>query len=159
MILSCPNCSTRFLVDPAALGSAGRTVRCGACGHEWRQESGKPAVRTFAAPDPDAGDAGKAGDAGEAGDAGKEKQDIAAGPEDRGQLPPARRVPAARPRTRRPGRLFSLVLLAVIAVVLLGSYQFRSIIVSRWPETARHYESLGIPVTPYRNFREALPKD
>lgn len=153
MILSCPNCSTRFLVDPAALGPAGRTVRCGACGHEWRQDPGKPAVRTFAAPGPDAEDAG------DAGDAGKERPDIAAGPEDRGQPPPARRVPAARPRTRRPGRVFSLVLLAVIAVVLLGSYQFRSIIVSRWPETARHYESLGIPVTPYRNFRQALPKD
>ena len=153
MILSCPNCSTRFLVDPAALGPAGRTVRCGACGHEWRQDPGKPAVRTFAAPDPASGEAGNARDA------GKERQHIAAGPEDRGQPPPARRVPAARPRTRRPGRLFALVLLAVIAVVLLGSYQFRSIIVSRWPETARHYESLGIPVTPYRNFRQALPKD
>ena len=153
MILSCPNCSTRFLVDPTALGSAGRTVRCGACGHEWRQESGKPAVRTFAAPGPDAEDAE------DAGDAGKERQDAAAGPEDRQRPPVARRVPAARQRTRRPGRLFSLVLLAVIAVVLLGSYQFRSIIVSRWPETARHYESLGIPVTPYRNFRQGLPKD
>ena len=110
-------------------------------------------MRTFAAPGPDAEDAE------DAGDAGKERQDIAAGPEDRGRPPPARRVPAARPRTRRPGRVFSLVLLAVIAVVLLGSYQFRSIIVSRWPETARHYESLGIPVTPHRNFWRALPKD
>lgn len=149
MILSCPNCSTRFLVDPAALGPAGRTVRCGACGHQWRQEPGRPPERTFAAPDPDADDAG---------DAGKQRQDAAAGPEARGEAPPARRVPAARPRRGRPGRLFSLVLLAVIAVVLLGSYQFRSIIVSRWPETARYYESLGIPVTPYRNFRQAVPK-
>ena len=146
MILSCPNCSTRFLVDPAALGSAGRTVRCGACGHEWRQDPGKPEVRTFAGPDSDAGDTGK------------ERQDTAGGKEDREQPPPARRVPAARPRRLRPGRLFSLVLLAVIAVILLGSYQFRSIIVSRWPETARYYESLGIPVTPYRHFRRAVPK-
>ena len=147
MILSCPNCSTRFLVDPAALGSAGRTVRCGGCSHEWRQDPGKPAVHTFAAPDSDAGDAGK------------EEQDTAGGPEDRERAPPVRRVPAARAHRRRPGRLFALLLLAVIVVALLGSYQFRSIIVSRWPETARHYESLGISVTPYRYFRQAVPKD
>ena len=30
MILSCPNCGTRFVADPRALGASGRQVRCGA---------------------------------------------------------------------------------------------------------------------------------
>ena len=147
MILSCPNCSTRFLVDPAALGPAGRSVRCGACGHEWRQEPEKPAVHAFASLE--------AG----AGDAENEKQDGAEDPEDREEPLPAQRLPAARRGQRQPRGLFSLSLLAVIAVILLGSYQFRGIIVSRWPETTRFYESLGVDATPDRSIRQAVPGD
>ena len=35
MILTCPSCATRYLVDPAALGETGRMVRCARCAHTW----------------------------------------------------------------------------------------------------------------------------
>lgn len=35
MILECPSCENRYLVDPRALGAKGRTVRCAKCKHEW----------------------------------------------------------------------------------------------------------------------------
>lgn len=38
MIIGCPSCRTRYLVDEQALGGgAGRTVRCATCGHTWHQ--------------------------------------------------------------------------------------------------------------------------
>ncbi len=38
MILSCPACSTRYLVDPAQIGELGRQVKCARCAHEWHQQ-------------------------------------------------------------------------------------------------------------------------
>ncbi|MBL4804264.1 MAG: zinc-ribbon domain-containing protein [Alphaproteobacteria bacterium] len=42
MILTCPNCTTRFLLSAQALAPEGRTVRCSNCEQEW-----------FETPDPD----------------------------------------------------------------------------------------------------------
>ncbi len=38
MIITCPECSARFLVDASALGPEGRVVRCGKCGFSWPQK-------------------------------------------------------------------------------------------------------------------------
>jgi predicted Zn finger-like uncharacterized protein len=35
MLIVCPNCSTSYMVDPSALGSGGRTVRCARCKSTW----------------------------------------------------------------------------------------------------------------------------
>jgi predicted Zn finger-like uncharacterized protein len=37
MIIACPACSTRFLMDSTLIQEKGRIVRCSACGHNWRQ--------------------------------------------------------------------------------------------------------------------------
>ena len=35
MLIVCPNCATSYMIDPATLGAAGRTVRCTRCKTSW----------------------------------------------------------------------------------------------------------------------------
>src|SRR5690349_19250088 len=35
MLIVCPSCSTSYMIDPASLGQAGRTVRCARCRETW----------------------------------------------------------------------------------------------------------------------------
>ena len=42
MIIACPSCSARYVVDPAKIGRAGRTVKCAKCAHAWVQPAPTP---------------------------------------------------------------------------------------------------------------------
>src|SRR5690606_35039519 len=74
MILSCPNCNSRYLVSDTAIPAEGRAVRCAACKHDWTAyppqeaapapapehemaEAAPPASTPPAAPAPDAPEA------------------------------------------------------------------------------------------------------
>lgn len=42
MILSCPDCHTRFAIDAAHLAPDGRRVKCGKCAHVWYESMPEP---------------------------------------------------------------------------------------------------------------------
>lgn len=53
MIITCPACSTRYVIPDSAIGAEGRTVRCAKCRHSWFQEGAPPAAApAVAAPTP-----------------------------------------------------------------------------------------------------------
>ena len=62
MILTCPNCATRFFVERESVGPAGRRVKCSACATEWvayRADDGDaapslPAAESVPSPEPSA---------------------------------------------------------------------------------------------------------
>ncbi|HKS85379.1 MAG TPA: MJ0042-type zinc finger domain-containing protein [Pseudolabrys sp.] len=48
MLIACPDCSTSYMIDPASLGEAGRTVRCARCRATWFADAAKPETVTAA---------------------------------------------------------------------------------------------------------------
>ena len=44
MLIDCPSCSTSYAIDPASLGTTGRTVRCARCKATWFASPNKQAL-------------------------------------------------------------------------------------------------------------------
>lgn len=123
MILQCPSCSTRFVVDAAALGTDGRRVRCAVCSHTWFQRPDE--VLPLATPPPD---------------------QSAGRPVDE-PPPPGANLPAISRRGSSGGAVAWLVtLVLVVGGLAAAGYVGRDTIVEVWPPAFRLYETLGIPV-------------
>ena len=120
MIINCPSCETRYLVDPAALGEAGRQVRCARCGHVWRE-----------APPADT----------------PQRIETTAPPEANGTQAYSRsNLPALVTRRRRSNRLGWVVVALIPVILVAGLALGRNEIVGAWPPSARLYDAVGLPV-------------
>lgn len=138
MILNCPSCGTRFLIDPALLGPDGRKVRCGRCGHSWFQEraaSSEPVAAAAAGPSASAIPRLQAFD------------------EARRSAAEGRRAALPGPAPERGLSRIAIgwIALAVVVVALIaGALLGREQIVALVPEAAGLYQAVGLmpPATP-----------
>ena len=154
MIVTCPSCSVRYLVDARALGPHGRTVRCARCAHTWREvppadqlqavvDALPQAEAASAAAGPTAGTASIATGADVAAPAGEHlraRAELAA--EGRIQLP-------ALPKKRRRWGLVLLRTAAAVAIVAGLGYSAvveRDRVVAFVPSAAKLYQFAGFPV-------------
>lgn len=132
MIVACSNCAKRYLVDPRALGTPGRRVRCANCLQTWFQpapeetqspielpplpETAPPVVRSTSAAEPS-----------------------------------LRRVqlPAVASASNRNLWIRRGVIAAVILLLLFGLVRGRGAVMSALPFTTRLYTMVGLgPVVP-----------
>lgn len=134
MILTCPNCATRYQADAAKFVPDGRKVRCAKCGHMWHQ------------PAPEAEGAPVA--------AAVEATPVAATAETH--------VPPEMPKAHAPlsvvsgdgvssaWRLGALAgwaaLIAVVALLAWAGIAYRQDVASVWPQTATVYAWVGLDV-------------
>lgn len=119
MILTCPQCDTRYHVDPDSLGPSGRRVRCSSCHHRWLAQPppDTPKVLELAA-------------------------DAANGPRAR----PGAAV-AAKTRNRGSASLVAWLGGVLVVLILASAIIGRNEIVSGFPASATIYQKLGLPVT------------
>ncbi|MEO8812997.1 MAG: MJ0042-type zinc finger domain-containing protein [Caulobacteraceae bacterium] len=118
MILTCPNCATRYLTEDRQIGPAGRRVRCEACGHQW-SAPGAPAPL-----EPPVEDSAAAAPM------------FAPRP-----FPAARISPRVRPPARRGRAIWAA---AVFVLVVGGALAFRAEITRAWPASAVAYATVGM---------------
>lgn len=120
MIVTCSACKTRYLTDPAALGSIGRMVRCAKCGHTWMQAPPADQPR---------------------------RVDVISPATQTPENTPARfNLPAPYippPRRRRSGRVALAVAAALVVVVVGTGYFARTEIIEAWPPAKRVYDLIG----------------
>ena len=157
MIVTCPNCDSRFHVADKALGTEGRKVRCGSCAHAWLQKpvvEEAPAVAEVAFEDPAPEPA-----APEAPPPAPKESPPAAEPAPKPAK--AKRPRPAAPRQRRSvGRIVIwLVFIVLIAGILAGGYRYRQLVVNRWPAATGVYEAVGISVIPPPSYSFTFVKD
>lgn len=128
MILTCPNCSTRFLISAQVLAPEGRRVKCSKCSEDW-----------FQMPDPDE----------LINDLEEQIEDI---PESVKPIPEGSAVPAVREEDEEGndnsgGVAVAAASATAVFVVILAALIFMKGPISKsWPASAAFYQMLGMKV-------------
>jgi predicted Zn finger-like uncharacterized protein len=153
MILTCPQCETRYQADASKFAAPGRKVRCAKCGHVWLQEAPAPDIEfedvtppepvVTPAPQPIA-----------------PPQDIAEPEPQRAAFAPTESIaiPAAVPviekrkaaPSRAPRKIGMIAgwvgLVIVILVIGWSALTYRQQIATVWPQASSLYAALGMHV-------------
>jgi len=145
MILTCPQCATRYFLPDAQVGREGRAVKCTACGTVWRVESvaePEPEVEPEheapshhfepepeqAPPDPE--------------------EEFAAAAQRRAEILRQKKAEAERKQRQAAvitGAVWAGVAAAIALCLALGLI-LRIQVVRWWPGTATAYAALGMPI-------------
>jgi predicted Zn finger-like uncharacterized protein len=146
MILTCPDCATRYFVREGAIPDSGRKVRCVGCAHVWLATSLDLSADEASAP----------GDAGSAPRSPLDTSEMAETPT-LGTFEVEPPLPArirARVQARRETReavaagVVWAVLCAGFALVLVAAVLFKVQVVRMFPATAGAYAAIRMPVNP-----------
>ena len=144
MILTCPECATRYFVDDARVGAKGREVRCASCGKRWiasREDeplelaAPAPPVATAPAPPPP--------------EPPPPAFDAPADELPADELPKAFRQRAqtrAKEREAATSGVIWAALAGGLVVLIAAVILLRQDIAQIWPRAAGAYAKVGLPV-------------
>ncbi|HEX3942847.1 MAG TPA: DUF3426 domain-containing protein [Rhizomicrobium sp.] len=138
MIVTCPQCATRYRIAENKFPPGGKTVRCTKCGRSWVQQPSDDDQLTEGAIDAQA---------------------------DEGAGSLAKTV---RPKGQRLAVVTAFLgLVGVAALIVWGLLYYRDLVASIWPQSAALYRAVGVPpqskgvlltdVTYHRDTEAGLP--
>jgi len=141
MILTCPQCGTRYFLPDVQIGREGRAVKCTSCSNVWRAEAPQPEppevdLSHQFAPEP------------EATAFAEPEAEFAAAAQRRAEILRQKKAEAER-KQRQAGVITAAVwagLVAAVAILLALAVIFRIQVVKWWPGTATAYAALHMPV-------------
>lgn len=139
MILTCPECATRYFVGDDQVGSDGRTVKCSACGNRWTARRDAPLELSIDA---------------ETGAMAREPEPLAPEPAPLVELPGEElpkvfRAKAVNERKTREAATLGIVwagTLGALVLVVGGAVVMRQSVTEVWPRTATAFAAIGFPV-------------
>jgi predicted Zn finger-like uncharacterized protein len=139
MILTCPECATRYFVEDSRLGADGRTVRCASCRNSWRAQAEEPLELTNSA---------------EEGAVAREALSFKADETVGVAAPDVPKVFRAKIEARRKVKEAATAgvvwagMVSSFAAVLVAAYVFRVDVVKLYPRAAGAYAFARVPVNP-----------
>ena len=170
MILTCPQCKTKFSVPTTALGEEGRKVRCTLCEHTWFQTPNgvKPQdepddvlvdqafenlvdqdqdADSFSNDDQDLISDNQDFDQSFVGGDGEDLPQVlkSSGLDDEGQDDNQAKPPIALSKAHQLGAAVSLIVLILVMALL---FIFKSPLISTWPALNGFYGLFGAEITP-----------
>jgi predicted Zn finger-like uncharacterized protein len=148
MILTCPECASRYFVEDSKVGSAGRVVRCASCGNRWTARN-EEAVDLFDEPEAPtlASQIESAEQVPETAASETEEPPVSALPGE--ELPKVFRARADAERRLREATTTGVIwagMAAAMAVVVVAALIFRIDVVRIMPGSAGAYAAVGLPV-------------
>ncbi|MEJ0027932.1 MAG: DUF3426 domain-containing protein [Rhizomicrobium sp.] len=151
MILTCPQCATRYQTDAAKFPAAGRNVRCAKCGHVWHQIGPVPEpdpeaeIEVHEPPAPPPPPPEPVGIAAPSRVAAFAPAPVAVVQE-------AEEASAPRAGASWLGRVAVvagwILLVALILVIGWAAVSFRDSVATWLPQTSSFYAAAGLPVNP-----------
>jgi predicted Zn finger-like uncharacterized protein len=145
MILTCPQCATRYQIEDSKFPAGGRNVRCAKCGKQWFQEppapEAEPGVTATGEDIPPPPPPAQAAPAPPQPSPDALRRSVADAP--------ARSDAATTQKVRGERTAIAagwIGLAAILFLIVWGGVRYRDAIVSVWPQTSSLYALVGMPV-------------
>ena len=178
MILTCPECKSRYVVNPSALMPNGRTVRCAKCSHSWFEDKPDSEIEIIKPPEETPEDAP---DPVKKPDTAPEKPAEETSPEntthdnadDKPDEEPSYDFPIQKPKKRRRpvaktanlpalqnhkygSNKLGWISLFIFVTAIIGSFLlFQTSIINSWPASKKLYVAVGLEDTEHPKVLDA----